>query len=281
MCPAGTPWAVAIGLYGLACTACGMHARQLASPPIISACESTQPPTGAQAQPSNEGRNERHVRVCAGEEPPPISNATQWIQRMCGTSASGRELYAQQDLFSIYVHRRADAEPFPRDSIFSGREIHQRCAPPRAATRAIRAASAYNADRKSPRSMLGRLCAVRCARACMLLSQHSAHAAPSASASRLASICRRFRSTDGRVVSAFIEGVGGIRARGVGCLVCMSVSALWVGLCIDGAGCNALECAALLCHATARPPVLSCTNSITLVMHPSHAPVRPSHADLL
>lgn len=66
--------------------------------------------------------------MIAGEVPRPITNSTAWLQKHCSSKVTGRELYAVQDLYTIYVHRRLDAEPFLEDSIFSGREIYQRYA---------------------------------------------------------------------------------------------------------------------------------------------------------
>eukprot|EP00892_Ulva_mutabilis_P004681 jgi/Ulvmu1/2585/UM014_0036.1 len=61
-----------------------------------------------------------------GPIPPPIANSTEWLRDSCHAGLSGQQLYAQQDLFTIYVHRRPDAAPAPPGSIFHGRDISDR-----------------------------------------------------------------------------------------------------------------------------------------------------------
>lgn len=58
-------------------------------------------------------------------ETEPTWNMAGWLPDRCA-STTGSELYAQQDLFSIYVHRSVSARPFPGWSVFSGRAIRQR-----------------------------------------------------------------------------------------------------------------------------------------------------------
>lgn len=53
---------------------------------------------------------------------------TGWLQQGCHAGMTGSEMYAEQDLFSIYVHRSPSAPGAPQDSIFYGRDIDDRCA---------------------------------------------------------------------------------------------------------------------------------------------------------
>lgn len=67
-----------------------------------------------------------------GPVPPRITNSTEWLHGSCHTPLNGEQLYAQQDLYTIYVHRSPEAAPMPAGSIFTGRDIANRCAPPAA-----------------------------------------------------------------------------------------------------------------------------------------------------
>lgn len=49
-----------------------------------------------------------------------------WLPDGCASTMTGSQLYAQQDLFSIYVHRSVLTQPFPDQSVFSGRVIPER-----------------------------------------------------------------------------------------------------------------------------------------------------------
>lgn len=69
------------------------------------------------------------ARGHAGRVPPAVRNVTGWLQRSCKAPVTGEELYAAQDLFSIYVHRGLGAAPAPPGSVFAGRDIEKRCAP--------------------------------------------------------------------------------------------------------------------------------------------------------
>ena len=59
---------------------------------------------------------------------PKVANITDWLEQGCHAKLTGRELYAKQDLFSIYVHRSPGAPGALRESIFHGRDIEDRCA---------------------------------------------------------------------------------------------------------------------------------------------------------
>jgi hypothetical protein len=58
----------------------------------------------------------------------PITNTTRWLQQTLHTHLTPRDLYEQQDLFSIYVHRTPGYEEHVTSSIFYGRDIDNRCA---------------------------------------------------------------------------------------------------------------------------------------------------------
>lgn len=64
----------------------------------------------------------------AGLPVPKVSNVTGWLQQGCHANMTGSQLYAKQDLFSIYVHRSPGEPGSPQDSIFYGRDIDDRCA---------------------------------------------------------------------------------------------------------------------------------------------------------
>jgi hypothetical protein len=65
----------------------------------------------------------------AGPAAPLITNVAAWLEAGCqARELSGSQLYAQQDLFSIWVHRSPGAHEAPPSSIFHGRDITDRCA---------------------------------------------------------------------------------------------------------------------------------------------------------
>ena len=65
--------------------------------------------------------------MCAGLPAPVINNVTAWLQDGCQANLTGRQLYLQQDLFTIWVHRSPGEPGSDEDSIFYRREIPERC----------------------------------------------------------------------------------------------------------------------------------------------------------
>jgi hypothetical protein len=70
------------------------------------------------------------ISTCAlaGLAAPLITNVTGWLQEGCQAGLTGRQLYLQQDLFTIFVHRSPKESSSPPDSIFYRRDIPERYA---------------------------------------------------------------------------------------------------------------------------------------------------------
>ena len=64
----------------------------------------------------------------AGPVAPTITNTSAWLEAGCSAGLTGEQLYALQDLFTIYVHRSPVAPPAPKGSLFHGRDIAKRYA---------------------------------------------------------------------------------------------------------------------------------------------------------